>query len=82
MGRLTGFDCAQTCPRFYAYLPWVQEASAAYNASEKHRLKIAYPRMSSTLYHAMEAVEAGVAARHVYEDAQREAKRKREENKP
>jgi hypothetical protein len=84
--RLTGVRC-DTCPNFYARLPWVSDAVVARRWRDKGQLQLRTEHPSAALVAAIDAIDRGDNARQVddYERRERdreaaadEAKRARE----
>jgi hypothetical protein len=84
--RLTGARC-DTCPNYYARLPWVHDAVTARRWRDKGQLQLRTEYPSAALVAAIDAIDRGDNARQVddYErrerdrqDAAEEAKRARE----
>lgn len=80
--RLTGAKC-DTCPMFYARLPWVREAVAALNWRDKGALRDRVGWPTRALVTAIDAIDAGDNARqrddHERRERDREAERERME---
>ncbi len=67
VGRLTGFRDAQTCPLWYARLPWVRRATEAWEWREKGCLDAIESPLTGAMRDAINAVRDGVNARQAYD---------------
>jgi hypothetical protein len=80
VATLTGFAGKDTCPLWYASLPWVHRAARAYRWRESPLFGAIEPEPSAVLVDAVEQVENGVTARQAY-DAEKWRERMEAERK-
>jgi hypothetical protein len=73
--NLTGARC-ETCPQFYAWLPWVHDAASARRWRDKGQLRERVGWPSVSLVRAIDLLDASSAARERYEFEQRDKERK------
>jgi hypothetical protein len=75
--RLTGAKC-DTCPNFYARMPWVREAVAARNWRDKGSLRDRVGWPTRVLVTAIDAIDAADNARQFDDQERREREREAE----
>lgn len=71
-GRMTGAAGFVTCPRRYARLPWVLDATQARACKRDGCFEVCWPAASAVLLEATHLVAVGVRARERYDDDARQ----------